>query len=95
MSVNLELAVEFEGGGAANLFLSRFSAGITHSASVVKGETVIFPNGVSAEIAEILHHWQPTGSDVAPVSVAFAEATEPITQEQWDKFLALGFVAPD
>lgn len=107
MSVNLEIHAEVEGGGNAVLLLLGFTRGITHSATVGIGDKVRFGNQ-QVIIADIVHGYSPSGSEIAPTSYALArpiEAVEdlplpgmhpriiPLTQEAMDELVGLGFQA--
>jgi hypothetical protein len=81
-----------------SMLLTRASQGITHSAVVSKGDVIVFGD-VVLWVWKIVHHYQPHGSDVAPVSVALCAPVSDtttrvrgeLTAEDISKLYALGF----
>jgi hypothetical protein len=93
MSVNLEMSVSREGEDSV-LLLTGFSRGITHSAMVSIGDTVIFKVGqraVRVKINDVIHEWQPGGSRLAPVSTALGESPAVLTETEYECLLSMGF----
>lgn len=96
MSVNLEVSVQKEDGDHAVLLLTGFTRGITHSASVEIGETVIFRVGphqrlFRIQINDIQHEWQAGGSEISLVSTVLGESKSLLREEEFQSLLAIGF----
>lgn len=71
MGWNLIAAVEQEedGGIVRPMILTRVHAGITHSATIAKGDHISF-DGVEGEIIQISHDHEYSGSEKSPNSRA-------------------------
>jgi hypothetical protein len=94
MSVNLEVSVQREDDGSTVVLLTGFSRGITHSASVEMGETVIFrlsTRQVRVRINDVQHEWQSGGSKISPVSTALGECSAILTANEFQELLDMGF----
>ena len=94
MSVNLNTEIFLLDGQRFRATLPGLSRGITHSACVGRGDIVVVA-GVRMSIASITHYWERGGSPIAPVSVAQAVISEPVTPEQLGQLREAGFQIED
>ena len=83
------------GGEDAVLLLTGFTRGITHSASVARGDEVCFRptqrRSVSFWVEHITHEWEAPGSPKAPVSWAEGYFSHQLYEDEYQGLLKLGF----
>ena len=92
MSFNLIAGIEQEDNNneVRVMSLSRVGAGITHSASVGRGDEIAF-GGINMRVNRIIHQFQAPGSAVALVSLAFCAPDHPLSQSEIDVLIGMGF----
>lgn len=85
---------EAEGGGVYNLRLRHLGAGISNYANIRPGDLIWFKlelGKIAVKVLEVWHDYQPDRTKGIPVSTYMCSFEEPITRDEYQQLLKMGF----